>query len=110
MSVPQTINWTGQSGKTYTHHIHPIDTTFKEAPGNYLYAKESSPGRWSPLYIGQTKNLSDRLSNHEKENCARRQGATHIHAHINSNGEAARLVEEKDLIDKWSPHCNVQLK
>lgn len=110
MSTAPTINWTGLSGKTYTHHIYPIDTTFKEASGNYLYAKEVSPGHWTPLYIGQTKNLSDRLSNHEKEDCARRRGATHIHAHVNQDGEQARLAEEADLIGKWKPPCNEQLK
>jgi excinuclease UvrABC nuclease subunit len=110
MSETQTIDWIGQSGSTYTHHIYPIDTNFKDAPGNYVFAKESSPRHWTPLYIGQTKNLGDRLSHHEKENRSRREGATHIHAHVNSGGEAARLVEEKDLISKWKPPCNDLLK
>lgn len=105
-----TIHWTGQSGRAYTHYIHTISTTFKDAPGNYVFARESSPGRWTPVYIGQTKSLSDRLSNHEKEECARRRGATHVHAHVNSSGEAARLAEERDLISKWQPPCNDLLK
>lgn len=109
MSDPQTIIWTGQSGKTYTYFIHPIDTTFKEAPGNYIFAKESSPGRWTPVYIGQTKDLSDRLRDHEKEGCARRHGATHVHAHVNIAGESARLAEERDLLGRWKTACNVQL-
>jgi predicted GIY-YIG superfamily endonuclease len=110
MSANQTIEWPGQSGKSYTHYIHPIETTFKDAPGNYVFAREASPGRWTPLYIGQTKSLNDRLSNHEKEDCARRRGATHIHAHVNTGGESARLTEEKDLIGKWKPPCNELLK
>jgi excinuclease UvrABC nuclease subunit len=110
MSANQTIDWTGQSGVPYTHTIYPIDTTFNDAPGNYVFAKEGSPGRWTPLYIGQTKSLKDRLSNHEKEDCARKRGATHIHVHGNSGGEVARLAEEKDLIGRWKPPCNELLK
>lgn len=109
MADAPTINWSGKSGKQYQYWIHPVGTTFKEEPGNYIYAKETRPGYWAPCYIGQTKNLNDRLSDHEKEACAKRQGATHIHAHTNGHGEAARLAEEKDLILKWQPPCNEQL-
>ena len=105
----RTMHWTGQSGKMYKYWIYPIDTNFQERPGNYIFAKEASPGSWEPCYIGQTTNLNDRLNNHEKRSCAIRNGATHIHAHLNSNGESARLAEEKDLIKKWQPPCNEQL-
>lgn len=100
------IVWEGKSGNKYSYWIHKIGTGFKDAPGNYIYAKEISPGRWKPVYIGQTSSLSDRLGNHEKEGCATRNGATHIHAHTSSSSEAARLGEEIDLIKRWSPVCN----
>lgn len=108
MSDTQTINWPGQSGKEYTYWIYPAGASFKDAPGNYIYAKQTKPGYWSPLYIGQTNSLATRLSNHEKETCAKRNGATHIHAHT-SGGEPERLAEEKDLIVRWKPPCNEQL-
>ena len=85
-----------------------MGTDFKDSPGNYVFAKEVSPGQWSPVYIGQTNSLKTRLGNHEKEACAKRNGATHIHAHT-SGGEEARLKEEKDLITRWKPTCNDQL-
>jgi hypothetical protein len=103
------INWPGKSGKQYQYWIHSIGTTFKEVSGNYIYAKETRPGYWTPCYIGQTKNLNDRLSDHKKEVCAKRHGATHIHAHTNAQGEAVRLAEEKDLIINHQPPCNEQL-
>ena len=109
MSEAQTIDWPGQSGKTYRYWIYPIGTSFKEVGGNYIFAKEARPGSWIPVYVGQSKNLNQRLENHEKEACAKRNGATHIHAHKNDS-EAARLAEEKDLIAKWKPVCNEQLK
>ncbi len=107
MSSNSTIKWPGKSGTEYQYWIYPIDTTFKEAGGNYIFARETNPGFWSPCYIGQTKNLSDRLSNHEKEACAKRNGATHIHVHTNAS-ETSRLSEEKDLILRWKPPCNEQ--
>lgn len=100
------IYWEGESGKEYGYWIHKIGTNFKDEPGNYIYAKETEPNRWRPIYIGQTESLKDRLADHEKEKCARQNGATHIHAHINGSGETGRRAEETDLIRNWAPACN----
>ncbi len=56
--------------------------------------------------MGQTSSLKERLADQEKEACAKNQGATHVHAHINSGVEAVRLAEESDLIRRWEPVCN----
>lgn len=109
MADAQTIDWPGKSGMSYKYEIYPIGTSFKEKPGNYIFAKETRPGSWAPVYIGQTKNLADRLADHEKEACAKRNGATHVHAHTNDGGEDVRRAEEVDLITRWSPTCNDQL-
>ena len=101
----QTILWPGESGLKYKYSIHSIEANFPEKAGNYIFAKETSPGSWKPIYIGQTKNLNERLENHEKEACAKRSGATHIHAHLNPN-QSDRLSEETDLIRHWNPVCN----
>lgn len=108
MPEAQTIVWPGQSGNEYKYWIYGIDASFKEVAGNYIFAKETSPGRFRPIYMGQTANLGTRLENHEKEECARRNGATHVHAHINPSGEKARKAEEEDLIHRWQPVCNEQ--
>ena len=106
MADDPTINWSGKSSQTYQYYIYPIGTSLKAEPGNYIFAKETKPGYWRPIYIGQTSNLAQRLGDHEKEECAKQNGATHIHAHLNSSGESARRAEESDLIAKWSPVCN----
>jgi predicted GIY-YIG superfamily endonuclease len=110
MSEPE-IMWEGTSGKKYGYWIRSLYTNWKELPGNYIYAKETSPGsrKFLPVYIGQTVNLSQRLADHEKEAEAIRRGATHIHAHTSSASEDDRLAEERDLIVKWSPPCNERL-
>jgi len=106
MSEESTIMWPGLSGKEYKYWIYPIGSSFKKEPGNYLFGKETRPGYWSSCYIGQTENLDERLGDHEKEACAKRNGATHIHAHLTGGGEVVRRAEEKDLIAKWNPPCN----
>jgi len=55
----RTILWSGASNKQYKYWIYDVNTSFKDEPGNYIYAKESSPGRWSPIYIGETESLTD---------------------------------------------------
>jgi hypothetical protein len=109
METEKTILWLGKSGKEYKYWISPLDVSFKDSPGNYIFAKESSPGYWSPVYIGQTNSLKDRLADHEKESCAKQNGATHIHSHTSSSEENERRAEETDLIIKWVPPCNTLL-
>src|SRR5713101_7429409 len=67
MSSTPTIQWPGRSGSRYQYWIYPLGTSFKEKPGNYIFAKEVQPGRWRPIYVGQTENLGARLPAHEKE-------------------------------------------
>jgi hypothetical protein len=106
-TTAQKCNWPGKSGTAYTYHVYLIGTKFHEKPGNYIFCKKNAAGLWAPQYIGQTKNLNQRLGDHEKEACAKRRGATHIHARLNPT-EAARLTEEKDLIQNFNPPCNTQ--
>ena len=102
------ISWEGQSGKEYVYWIHRIVTYFSDEPGNYIYAKEVEPDSWTPLYIGQTSSLEERLADNEKEACARRNGATHVHVHTTRGGAVWRTAEEADLVAKWNPVCNDQ--
>jgi hypothetical protein len=103
------VKWQGQNGNSYEYDVYPIDQAFNSVPGNYIFAKQIAAGRWTPQYMGQTKDFADRLSNHEKEACAKRNGATHIHLRVN-HYESTRLAEEKDLVAAWKPCCNVLLK
>jgi len=100
--------WTGFSGKKYSYQVFEMGTNFKDIPGNYIYAKKTNTGTWKALYIGQTSSLGNRLGDHEKEGCAKRNGATHIHAHSSPSSEQTRKIEEVDLIKNYSPACNEQ--
>ena len=100
------INWPGQSGTQYPYEIHPLGATFQAVPANYIYARQSEDGTWMPVYIAQTRALSQRLEGHVSLEDASAQGATHIHVHLSNTGQAARCSEEHDLIEKWRPVCN----
>jgi hypothetical protein len=106
MAEAPTIDWAGKSGKNYRYWIYPFWPNLKAQAGNYVFAKEISPGRWLPVYVGETGDLSERFGDHHKIAEARRQGATHIHVHLNADGAQARRNEESDLIARWNPPAN----
>lgn len=105
MANQGTIQWPGKSGQTYKYFIYPIGHDLKAEGGNYIFAKETSPNRFRPVYVGETGDLSTRFDNHHKAKCIGREGATHIHAHLNTD-ESNRLGEEADIIARWNPPCN----
>jgi len=87
--------------------IYPMDTLFKDEPGNYIFAKKTSLlGGWTPVYIGETDDLAKRLPKHDKLPCVKRNGGTHIHVHFTSGGTQVRRAEEADLLANFDPPCN----
>ncbi len=102
------IYWKDKSGTRHKFWIYPRGTKFNEpCPGIYIYARETAPHKWIPIYIGQTENVNVGLTNHEQQECVDQNGATHIHVSIVAN-EKSRLAIEKDLIQQWKPVCNTQ--
>jgi hypothetical protein len=106
--MADTIYWVGKSGAKYKYEVFKLNTTFKKKPGNYVFAKETEPGRFKPLYVGQTGDLSSRFTNHHAEDCLDRNGVTHITVHVNEAGDQARLDEETDIRNHYDPACNKQ--
>ncbi len=103
-------NWVGHSGTEYPYEIHPLETQFQAVPANYIFARQSEDGTWVPVYIAQTRALNQRLEGHISVEDARRQGATHIHVHLSTSGQATRCSEEHDLVNQWHPVCNDALE
>ena len=100
------IKWVGESGTQYPYEIHPLDAQFQSVPANYIYAGQSEDGTWVPIYIAQTRALAQRLEGHVSIADATEKGATHIHVHLSTLGQAARCSEEHDLLEHWHPVCN----
>jgi hypothetical protein len=103
---PATVSWPGQSGKGYQYTVYSLDTGFQALPGLYIYAGQAEDGSWVPVYIAQTRDLHQRLEGHVRMDDAIANGASHLHAHYCSAGQAARCTEEHDLILRWRPVCN----
>lgn len=102
-----TCAWTGASGATYNYWVYPVGQPLKGEAGNYIFARLDERRRWVPVYIGQTNDLSERFDYHHAMDCIRRNGATHIHAHLNHDARA-RLSEETDLRASHWTSCNKQ--
>lgn len=95
------VEFNGKLG-TYVYWVYPINTAFKDEPGNYIYAKRNPAGRWQPVYIGQSSSLGQRLGSADAERTAIRFGATHLLVHLNPD-ERARMNEETDLVNTLVP-------
>ncbi len=105
------IDWTGLSGSKYRYWFLPgINGPFKAEGGNYTFVRPSGSGLWLPVYFGETNDFSTRLPDHERWADALRAGATHIMAHTTPAGERVRLNEETDLIKRWNPPLNAQMR
>ena len=103
MTSEGTCTWSGKSGREYEYRIYKLPPKFKALAGNYIFAKETGPAEWAPIYISETGDL--RFHQQEMQRI-REHGATHIHAHENDAGETARREEAEDLVAQWNPPCN----
>ena len=102
----QTILWTGLSGKDYKYWIYDLNTELEQMPANYVFVKETQGGSYLPIFIGQTKNISEPFQNHPKWTDIIANGATQICVRKSSPNERVRKVEESDLINKYKPVLN----
>jgi hypothetical protein len=96
-SEPKKVIWPGKSGIIYEYIVFPFPFQ-TDVDGNYIFCKLQKD-KWIPIYIGQG-NLSERTSDPDHMKCAKKKGATHIHAHNNPK-ESNRLKEEQDLLANY---------
>ncbi len=100
-------------GKTgsYSFEVYPVDTSFKAVGAVYIFTKRvvnpDGKGTHTLLYIGQTESLKDRIPDHEKWPCAKKNGVNCICVHRDDN-EESRLAKETDLRAEHSTPCNDQ--
>jgi hypothetical protein len=116
----QTVNpsnrviWTGASGKRYDTFLDPIWSAYLVRSGIYIFCRETSPGSWTAVYVGETDDFSRRLTSdltlHHRWESIRAAGATHICTlHIpNDHAGGLRLQIETDLRHALNPPCNRQ--
>lgn len=98
--------WVGKSGQKYRYSVHMYGTVFGPGPGNFVFARELRPGKYLPVYFGETGDLSEPLGDQAVVECIRQQRVTHIHVRHGSDREEVRRAERSDLVAEWSPRCN----
>jgi len=86
-----------------------------DKPGIYIYAKKTTSGEWSAIYVGEAQDIADRIEEHsllrnDADRCIMASKPTHIHVNIMTMHIDERQAEEKDLIKNYKPPCNTQHK
>ncbi len=104
MAKVDTISATGASGRSYSFDVYPWGTSFNSAGAVYMVLKRNG-SNYTPIYIGQTSDLSERFDSHHKRTCFDRNGKTHIAVHGESS-KSRRFDIETDLVRSYSPTCN----
>ena len=108
------VTFQGSTG-TYNFEVYPPDTSFNAVGGVYIFAKyvpsQYGTGTYTPLYIGQTISLRNRILEHQhhgKWNCAENYGVNCICVHEDADSQSRRK-KEADLLAVNHPPCNRQL-
>lgn len=81
---------------------HPVNATFNAVAGVYLIATPSGV----IVDVGETENLSERIPNHERRSCWRRNVGTNLWFHREAC-ERERYVIERFIRNKENPACGV---
>ena len=100
--MAETTRFVGESGSTYSFEVYPWGQEF--IPFGAVYAITTGINQ-TPLYFGQTSDMSERFDNHHKLDCFKRNGVTHICV-LQQNSDSARLRIEADLKGRHHPVCN----
>lgn len=104
------ITFAGQSGRQYGFQMYTLGTPFKALGAVYVMLyRYQKPDGWyaTPIYFGETGDLSTRFNGHHRQACFDRNGVNCVGIHLDGD-EQSRRTKETDLIRKWDPECNRQ--
>lgn len=100
----------GEKG-SYIFEVYSLDTSFNAIGAVYIFTKRTvnadGKGTHVLIYIGETDSLKQRIPNHEKWSCVKKNGANCICVHRDDD-EDSRLTKETDLRAGNSTPCNDQ--
>lgn len=97
----ESCKWIGHSGLRYTYTVLKLPCTFHAGQvGNFIFARKSADGRWSPVFIGQGNLAIACTPINEQWECILSHRATHFHCHLNEQ-EQAREQERNDLLSRY---------
>lgn len=110
MAKQSIVTFTGKSKTEYDFNVYPWDTSFNKDCGAVYFitkrTKKSDSGHsHTPIYVGQTEDLSTRFDNHHKQACFDKHKKNSVCVY-GEEDEDTRLEIEQDLIDNYDPPCN----
>ncbi len=97
--MDQYVFWAGRSGCSYIHTVFTVVPDWSQA-ANYILVRRGDDGSCSPLYIGETDDMSRRWQEHRRSGLVGRaleRGANELHLHFLTKTRSERLDAETDL-------------
>ena len=108
MAKITTATFNGKTGK-YNFDVFPVETSFNAVGAVYIFThlkvNPDGKGTHTLLYIGETESLKERIPNHEKWPCVKREDVNCICIHRDDNS-TSRHAKEADLIAGNNTPCN----
>jgi hypothetical protein len=105
------IIWSGKTGVMYRYWLANVGAAFEDTPGNFMLLRETVPGQYTPLYIGEAESLEHALNSIDAGPgvaAALEAGATKVCSHATAGGEIGRRIEARDLIAAYDPPVNLE--
>ena len=106
MSYLGTVDFPASSGGApYKFHAYTDDHVFDDVGAVYIFTKKEE-NTYYRLYIGQTRELGERIRNHEKWSCVRRYNVNSICVLFDESLNSRRKIETNLLGFVEKPPCN----
>ena len=105
----KTITFKGKQNN-YECNIYTLDTNFKAVSAIYVFTNRHKNGdgiSHTRIYVGKTKDLSQRFDDHHKANCFEKHNANCICIYKCKESELDFI--EKDIMSVNTTKCNEQL-
>ncbi len=99
------LTFHGKNGATYRFNVYPKNIRFNKGPALYSFLAKTNEGRYRVLYIGQTIDMAERMSDHHKWAEATRFGFEYI-AICRGVSLLTLDSDEANLIQYYHPRCN----
>ncbi len=109
MSPIETLTLTGVSKTQHKFEVYPIGTNFSPVGAVYAITRRAvnlnQVSNHTPIYIGETGDLSTRFGSHHKQECFDQNNANCVSVHRDDN-EGSRLAKEYDILNNYNWPCN----
>ena len=98
----------GKSGTPYTFELYTLDSNFEKDSAVYIFTRryqhDEENVKHDKIYIGQTKDISQRFDNHHKADCIDKHKANCIGIHWCDESDLEEI--ERDLLLNHKTKCN----